>query len=132
MRIEEEPSPPMTGLPNLAVAAGRVIEGASDEEPITVEIDREFTVESKTQRQLVVSRFFRHRLAMISLTVLVLHGAPRVRRAAVVEVPARSERHPRRTVGARRSTSCPGWTVTEWRSVSIRSGRTTSAVTTSP
>jgi peptide/nickel transport system permease protein len=34
-------------------------------------IDREFTVESKTQRQLVVSRFFRHRLAMVSLAVLV-------------------------------------------------------------
>ncbi len=72
MRIEEEPSPPMTGLPNLSIAAGRVIEGASDEDPITGEVDREFTVESKTQRQLVVSRFFRHRLAMISLTVLVL------------------------------------------------------------
>lgn len=72
MRIEEEPSPPMTSRPNLAVAAGRVIEGASDEQPIVAETDREFTVESKTQRQLVMSRFFRHRLAMISLTVLIL------------------------------------------------------------
>ena len=72
MRIEEEPSPPMTSMPNLAVAAGRVIDGASDEEPVVPDVDREFTVESKTQRQLVMSRFFRHRLAMVSLTVLVL------------------------------------------------------------
>jgi ABC-type dipeptide/oligopeptide/nickel transport system permease subunit len=33
--------------------------------------DGEFTVESRTQWQLVRRRFFRHRLAMISLTVLV-------------------------------------------------------------
>ncbi|MFN3219175.1 MAG: ABC transporter permease [Acidimicrobiales bacterium] len=32
--------------------------------------EREFTVESRTQRQMVMRRFFRHRLAMASLTVL--------------------------------------------------------------
>jgi len=73
MRIDEEPSPPMTSIPNLAIAPGRVIDGASDEHPIPEgELDREFTIEAKTQRQLVMSRFFRHRLAMISLTVLIL------------------------------------------------------------
>lgn len=34
-------------------------------------VDREFTVESKGQFQLVRGRFFRHRLAMISLAVLI-------------------------------------------------------------
>ena len=34
--------------------------------------EREFTVESRTQRQMVIRRFFAHRLAMISLAVLVL------------------------------------------------------------
>ncbi len=32
--------------------------------------EREFTVKARTQRQMVVKRFFRHRLAMISLGVL--------------------------------------------------------------
>ncbi|MCB0992567.1 MAG: ABC transporter permease [Acidimicrobiales bacterium] len=34
-------------------------------------VDREFTVEARTQRQMVISRFFHHRLAMISLAVLI-------------------------------------------------------------
>lgn len=33
--------------------------------------DREFTVESRTQMQMVVRRFFAHRLAMVSLAVLL-------------------------------------------------------------
>ena len=35
------------------------------------EVEREFTVEARSQFQMVVSRFFRHRLAMVSLAVLV-------------------------------------------------------------
>lgn len=38
--------------------------------PIDIQAEREFTVESRTQWQMVVSRFFHHRLAMISLAVL--------------------------------------------------------------
>ena len=34
--------------------------------------EREFTVESRTQRQMVIRRFFAHRLAMASLGVLIL------------------------------------------------------------
>ncbi len=34
------------------------------------DVEREFTVKSRTQRQMVIRRFFRHRLAMASLTVL--------------------------------------------------------------
>jgi len=37
--------------------------------------EREFTVKARSQSQMVVRRFFRHRLAMISLTVLVLVAA---------------------------------------------------------
>ncbi|MEO0494279.1 MAG: ABC transporter permease [Actinomycetota bacterium] len=34
--------------------------------------EREFTVESRTQRQMVIRRFFAHRLAMVSMTFLLL------------------------------------------------------------
>lgn len=34
--------------------------------------EREFTVESRTQRQMVIRRFFAHRLAMVSMGVLIL------------------------------------------------------------
>ena len=46
--------------------------GIVGEEMIGMEAhDGEFTVESRTQWQLIRRRFFRHRLAMVSLTVLV-------------------------------------------------------------
>jgi peptide/nickel transport system permease protein len=71
---ENRASPTGAAAPNLAIDAGDVLgSGHLDEITIAggVDVDREFTVESKTQRQLVVSRFFRHRLAMISLAVLI-------------------------------------------------------------
>jgi ABC-type dipeptide/oligopeptide/nickel transport system permease subunit len=48
-----------------------VREGADPVPPEGMETDGEFTVESRTQWQMVVRRFFRHRLAMSSLAVLV-------------------------------------------------------------
>jgi peptide/nickel transport system permease protein len=41
-------------------------------ESSAVPVEREFTVESKGQFQLVRGRFFRHRAAMVSLTVFIL------------------------------------------------------------
>lgn len=65
-------TPADTGPANFALAADQVM---AAETPGAVILDeapeREFTVESKTQRQLVLSRFVRHRLAMFSLAVLV-------------------------------------------------------------
>lgn len=43
----------------------------SDDDSLVDGADREFTIESRTQRQLVVQRFLRHRLAIFSLAVLV-------------------------------------------------------------
>ncbi len=67
MTIEDAESVPRIDSPNEAIAADIAMEGI---EPDDVIVD-EFTVESRTQRQMVVRRFFRHRLAMASLTVLV-------------------------------------------------------------
>ena len=50
----------------------RAADRAAEEAAVVGDVDREFTVESKTQRQMVISRFFRHRLAMVSLTILIL------------------------------------------------------------
>lgn len=50
-----------------AAAAAAVGPGPEHSAP-----EREFTVKSRTQRQMVVRRFFAHRLAMISLGVLIL------------------------------------------------------------
>ena len=36
-----------------------------------IDASAEFTVESRTQRQMVIRRFFRHRLAMVSLAILM-------------------------------------------------------------
>ncbi len=72
MNNEHEGTPPITSEGTTSIA-GSVVTGAKllDEAAIAGDVDREFTVESKTQRQLVISRFFRHRLAMLSLAVLV-------------------------------------------------------------
>ena len=40
--------------------------------PAAPSAEREFTVKARTQRQIIMGRFFRHRLAMISLVVLGL------------------------------------------------------------
>lgn len=72
MTIEEQKSAPVTGAANQAIDASDVLHGeVADEIDIAGGLDREFTIESKTQRQLVISRFFRHRLAMFSMAVLV-------------------------------------------------------------
>jgi glutathione transport system permease protein len=67
---EDESTAAESGPANLAIEADAVMSS----ELLTVRaeaVEREFTVESKTQRQLIMSRFFRHRLAMFSLAVLV-------------------------------------------------------------
>ena len=74
MSNHDRDTSPATGPANLAIESENVLHGeALDEVAIAegLETDREFTVESKTQRQLVTSRFFRHRLAMVSLAFLV-------------------------------------------------------------
>lgn len=58
--------------PTEAIEADRVLEADRSLEADSLDIEREFTVESRTQRQMVMSRFFRHRLAMISLAVLMM------------------------------------------------------------
>jgi ABC-type dipeptide/oligopeptide/nickel transport system permease subunit len=71
---ENKDTPPVTAEANTAIAGHTVTDAMLLDEAVIasgVDVDREFTVEPKTQRQLVVSRFFRHRLAMISLAVLV-------------------------------------------------------------
>jgi len=71
MNTERRSTPPMTGASNTSIAGDMVTDAETMGESHDGLIDREFTVESKTQRQLVVSRFFRHRLAMVSLTILI-------------------------------------------------------------
>lgn len=51
--------------------AGVVAEGTPEPGAPPGEVEREFTVQARTQSQLVVRRFLRHRLAMISLLGLV-------------------------------------------------------------
>ena len=65
MTIEDEEFGQSIAEPG--IGADRLVGEAA----VVGDIDREFTVESKTQRQMVISRFFRHRLAMVSLTILI-------------------------------------------------------------
>jgi ABC-type dipeptide/oligopeptide/nickel transport system permease subunit len=67
MTIEDAESVPRIDAANESIAADTVMLGIEPDDLA----EREFTVESRTQRQMVVRRFFRHRLAMASLTVLV-------------------------------------------------------------
>ncbi len=52
------------------IAASVAVPGAEPGEP-TLQPEREFTVEARSQRQMVVRRFFRHRLAVLSLGLFV-------------------------------------------------------------
>ena len=63
-------------IPKSVAAPGRAgmqIAGIDSEDVGRAE-SGEFTVQSRTQWQMVRRRFFRHRLAMASLTVLVAMG----------------------------------------------------------
>ncbi|MEL6890983.1 MAG: ABC transporter permease [Actinomycetota bacterium] len=74
MTIEDQTTTPSSELLGRGATGQSLAESGSelDEIALTEGRDREFTVEAKTQRQLVMRRFFRHRLAMISMTILLI------------------------------------------------------------
>ena len=108
-----------------------MIAGGTPDVPSHGDVEREFTVEARTQSQLVRRRFFHHRVAMVSLIVLLFvvllaFVGAQLWKYDYDEVLPLDEPRP---ADARRDPVAS--TATAWRSANIRSGRTTSAATTS-
>jgi glutathione transport system permease protein len=65
-------SPTDAAMPTVEGAGGATLVNPPEPPPVpAAQPEREFTVEARSQRQMVTRRFFRHRLAIVGLVVLL-------------------------------------------------------------